>query len=87
MGDPIPLALSEPPDIEIEGEVVAQHLGLDPSRFRELMEQGKVSVLCERGTGEDAGLYRASFYHQGRRARIVVDVLGRIVGSTATHAR
>jgi hypothetical protein len=41
-------------------------------------------VLCERGTGEDAGLYRASFYHEGKRVRLVVDgdgnpVLGRDV--------
>lgn len=87
MGDPIPLELAGQPEIEIEGEVVARALGLDPAGFRALMEQRKIGVLCERGTGEDAGLYRASFYHQGRRARLVVDARGRVVDPPARPSR
>lgn len=79
MGDPIPLELRRQADIRIDGAIVARGLGLDPARFRELMEQRKISVLCERGTGVDLGLYRASFYHQGRRVRLVVDAFGTIV--------
>lgn len=45
-----------------------------------LMEQRKITVLCELGTGEDAGLYRASFYHEGKRVRLVVDREGNPVG-------
>ena len=67
------------PHLEIDGAIVAAAIGLDVDEFRRLMADGKVSVLCERGTGEDAGLYRASFYYQGRRARFVVDAGGRIV--------
>jgi hypothetical protein len=37
------------------------------------MEDRKITLLCERGTGEDAGLYRASFYLDGKRVRLVVD--------------
>jgi hypothetical protein len=37
------------------------------------MEQGRITVLCERGTGEHAGLYRVSFYHGAKRARVVVN--------------
>jgi hypothetical protein len=40
------------------------------------MEHRKITVLCERGTGEDRGLYRASFYHDGKRVRLVVDADG-----------
>jgi hypothetical protein len=40
-------------------------------------------VLCERGTGEDEGLYRASFYIERRRARLVVDRDGRIIATIA----
>ncbi|MEN1940726.1 DUF6522 family protein [Luteimonas sp. MJ174] len=79
MGDAISLQLADQPDIEVDGALVAQGLGLDVVRFRELMAIRKISVLCERGTGEDAGLYRASFYHQGRRVRLVVDAEGRPV--------
>ena len=61
------------PDIEIDGALVAQGLGLDVATFRQLMERRQVTVLCERGTGEDAGLWRASFYHGTRRVRLVVD--------------
>lgn len=79
MGDAIPLQLAGQPDIEIDGALVAQGLGLEVADFRELMTRRKVGVLCERGTGEDAGLYRASFYHDGRRVRLVVDAEGRVV--------
>lgn len=87
MADQIPLTLGGRRDIEIEGDVVAEALGLDPARFRQLMEQRRINVLCERGTGEDAGLYRASFYHEGRRARLVVDGRGRIVDPPARPSR
>lgn len=76
MGEPISLQLAERPDIEVDAALVARGLGLDVDRFRELMSIRKISVLCERGTGDDAGLYRASFYHEGRRVRLVVDAEG-----------
>ena len=86
MGDPIPLQLAEHPEIEVDGALVARGLGLDVERFRELMSVRKISVLCERGTDEDSGLYRASFYYQGRRMRLVVDAQGQPVDRPA-HAR
>ena len=86
MGDTIPLELADRPEIEVDGARVARELGLEVGEFRELMARGKVGVLCERGTGEDAGLYRASFYHQGRRARLVVDAQGRTMDPPAAAA-
>lgn len=86
MGDPISLQLADRQDIEVDGTLVAGGLGLDVDRFRELMAVRKISVLCERGTGEDAGLYRASFYYQGRRMRLVVDAQGRPVEHPAQAA-
>ncbi|MBJ7573889.1 DUF6522 family protein [Luteimonas sp. MC1828] len=65
------------PSVEIDAALVARELELEVEAFRQLMADGKISVLCERGTGEDAGLYRASFYHGTRRARLVVDAAGR----------
>ena len=69
----IPAALLAPPSIEIEGGVVARALGLELDVFRQLMTNRKITMLCERGTGEDSGRYRATFYHGSLRVRLVVD--------------
>jgi len=73
MGNPIPIELNPVHAVEIDAALVAGGLGLGIEAFRRLMEQRKVTLLCERGTGEDAGLYRASYYYKGRRVRLVVD--------------
>jgi hypothetical protein len=64
------------PPLDIDGALVARALSLDVADFRRLMDTGKVTVLCERGTGDDSGCYRASFYHAGQRARFVRDRSG-----------
>lgn len=86
MAKPIPISLEEhAPVIEIEAAPVAEGLGLAPADFMQLLEDRKITQLCERGTGEDAGLFRASFYYDGRRVRLVVDASGRVV-ETETSA-
>jgi hypothetical protein len=72
----IPAKLLAAPSIEIDGAVVAHALGLDVEVFRQLMDDRKITMLCERGTGPDHGRYRASFYHGDRRVRLVVDENG-----------
>jgi hypothetical protein len=73
MRKPIPIDLNPSRAGVIEGALVGRGLGLALAEFRQLMEHRKITVLCERGRGEDAGLYRASFYHDGKRVRLVVD--------------
>ena len=73
MGKSIPVDLIPTRAVEIDGTLVARGLGLPIEQFRQLMEDRKITLLCERGTGEDAGLYRASFYFDGKRVRLVVD--------------
>lgn len=68
----------------MDGAAVARALNLDVAAFRQLMDAGKITVLCERGTGEDEGTWRVSFYHDGRRARFVLDAQGRILDTLAT---
>jgi hypothetical protein len=70
---------TSPPRLEIDGAMVARAIGLDVAAFRQLMDDGKISVLCERGTGEDAGTWRASFYYGRQRARFVVDAQGNLL--------
>jgi hypothetical protein len=71
-----PIELNPSNTVEIDGGLVARGLGLALADFRQLMEHKEITVLCERGIGEDAGLYRASFYHQGKRLRLVIDGVG-----------
>ena len=73
MGKSIPTDVNPTRMIEIDAAIVARGLGMDVARFRQLMDQHKITLLCERGTGADAGLFRASFHHAGRRVRLVVD--------------
>lgn len=73
MGKPIGIDVPLSQAIEIDGAPMARRLGLEVAEFRRLMEQGRIAVLCERGTGEHAGLYRVSFYHGAKRARVVVN--------------
>lgn len=79
VGKGIPISMEGAPSIEVDGALVAGGLGLAVDVFRQLMQAGRINVLCERGTGEDLGLYRASFYHEGRRVRLVVDLEGKII--------
>ena len=70
--------------IAIDGETIARAIGLEVAAFRQLMEDRRITLLCERGTGDDAGLYRATFYLDGKRVRVVVDGEGRIVAPIET---
>lgn len=69
------------PPLEIDAAIVARGMGLDVAAFRKLMDDGKIATLCERGTGEDAGTWRASFYYAGKRARFVIDAQGNLLDS------
>jgi len=80
MGKQIPVELHPSQTVEIDAASVAPGLGLALADFQGLMERRAITLLCERGTGEDAGLYRATFYYQGRRIRLVVDRDGNPVG-------
>lgn len=90
MGKSIPVDLNPSRAVEVDGALVARGLGLALDDFRRLMEQRKITLLCELGTGEDAGLYRASFYYEDRRLRLVVDAAGNPVSAaqgSSTGAR
>ena len=65
--------------VEIDARLIAPRLGLAVDDFRRLMADRRISVLCERGTGEDAGRVRATFSQGARRVRLVVDREGRLL--------
>lgn len=73
----------EDDSVQIDATIVAEAFGIAPEQLMDLMRQGKVTSLSERGTGEDAGSHRLTFFHGSRRLRIVAneggDVLQRSV--------
>ncbi len=79
MGRRIAIELNPTFEIVIDGAPIARALGLDKDAFFRLLAQRKIDRLCERGTGEDTGRWRASFYHGHKRVRVVVDRDGRML--------
>lgn len=86
MGKSIPVNLNPTQHIEVDGALVARGLGLPLAGFQQLMEDRKVTVLCERGVGDDAGTYRASFYYEGKRVRLLVDGEGNLLHPATSEA-
>ena len=54
-------------------------LGIGPSQVQAQLREGKISILCERGIGEDQGRYRVTFYRGKRRFRILIAESGNII--------
>ena len=65
--------------IQVDASIVGQSLGLEPLQVQNLMREGKLTSSCERGVDEDAGRYRLTFFHEGRRLRLITDNDGRII--------
>ena len=83
----IPIDLNPNLEIEIAAAPIATALDLPVDMFLQLLKQHKIDQLCERGTGDDAGLYRASFYHAGKRVRVVLDRDGQQQGDIELRTR
>ena len=47
----------------------------------------RIATLCERGVGEDAGLFRFTFYFGKQRVRLVTNANGQPVAQGATLTR
>ena len=65
--------------IQVDAVVVAQGLGLHPDFLLECMRDGRVTSLCETGSGEDSGRFRLTFFSGNRRFRLVADDSGAIL--------
>lgn len=76
-GDPFAITLqAPPPPVEVDARLVAEGLGLDPAAVPAMVADRRIATLCERGTGEHAGLFRFTFYFRDRRVRLVTDADG-----------
>lgn len=64
--------------ITVDAEVIADELGLEPSAVPLHMHEGEITSICERGTGQDDGLHRLTFFYFNRRLRLVIGPDGKI---------
>lgn len=69
--------------IEIEASVIAEGLDLSLDELRRQMRTGRITSLSERGTGDDEGRHRLTFFSVHRRFRVVVDARGTIIQRSA----
>ena len=65
--------------VEVDAALVAAGLGLAPEQVPAMVADRRIATLCERGTGEDAGRFRFTFYFGQQRFRLVTDAAGRPV--------
>jgi hypothetical protein len=65
--------------IQVDAVVVAQGLGIHPDFLLECMRDGRVTSLCETGSGEDSGRFRLTFFSANCRFRLVADESGAIL--------
>lgn len=77
-----PVLLSDS-TIEVDASVIAQGLNISVRELQQQMRDGRITSVSERGTGEDLGRHRLTFFSEHRRFRIVVDGRGAIVQRSA----
>jgi len=65
--------------LQIDATIVAEGLAIDPSLVQERMREGTITSLCERGTEEDDGCWRLTFFSTSRLFRFVVDGRGVVI--------
>ncbi len=68
----------------VEAEDLGPLLGLAPADVQEQMRNGTITSRFETGVGEDAGRYRLTFHHQGRRVRLTCTGDGTVLTTTRT---
>ena len=65
--------------IQVDASIIGKDLDLEPFEVQRLMREGKLTSSCERGVDGDDGHYRLTFFHGGRRLRLIIDNAGRII--------
>lgn len=63
----------------VDAAIIAPAFGIAPEETQGLMQNGTITSRSERGEGEDAGLFRLTFYHNNRAFRLTVNGSGEIL--------
>ena len=70
--------------VTIPAETLATYFGVSPADVLGLMRTGAIKGQLEKGADEDAGRYRLTFWHAGRRLRLTCDDGGDIINVSRT---
>ncbi|MGH8227175.1 MAG: DUF6522 family protein [Steroidobacteraceae bacterium] len=65
--------------IRVDAEVIAEGLGIAASEVLEALRTGRVTSKLEKGSEEDEGRYRLTFFGESGRFQVVVDARGRVL--------
>jgi hypothetical protein len=63
----------------VDAGLLSELLDVSASRVPILMRDGAITSVCERGVDDHEGEFRLSFFHRNRRARLSMDLTGRII--------
>ncbi|MCF2870343.1 DUF6522 family protein [Octadecabacter sp. G9-8] len=73
----------------IDAQDLGPLLGLHPAEVQAKMRSGHITSTYEVGQGEDAGRFRLTFFHAGKRVRLTCnedgDVISKIRTDTGTR--
>ena len=65
--------------IQVDAKLIAEGLGIDLPSVQARMRDGKITSRYERGTDEDEGRHRLTFFAEHCRLRLVVDETGSVI--------
>jgi hypothetical protein len=63
----------------VDAELLAQAFDLEAATVPLEMRHGTITAKCEKGVGDDNGLWRLTFFHNGKALRLTVDAGGKVV--------
>jgi hypothetical protein len=63
----------------IDAGLLGRLLDLPARRVQELLRQGVITSVCERGEGIDDGRYRLRFFHGSRHVQLDVEANGHVI--------
>ena len=68
----------------IDAKDLGPLLGLDPAEVQSKMRQGEITSKYEIGQDDDAGRFRLTFYHSGKKVRLTCAEDGVVVSQIRT---
>ncbi len=68
--------------VEVDATLIADAFSLTPNAVQELMREGEITSLCERGEGEDAGRMRLTFWYGDRALRLILSDAGTLISQS-----
>lgn len=71
----------------IDARDLGSLLGIDPAEVHAKMREGDITSKFEIGQDEDAGRFRLTFYHDGKRVRLTCSSDGNVISTIRTDAR